>query len=171
MSSEARRQLGLSPRSPPNVPRLWGLAPDSLLTQTRRAHGQRPSSSRGLAWPPHPQLTGQMRGQEGQEHWTGNQTWSTTQKPWVGLTPSLHLAPELFQVPRGSLPLNPSRMLPKHSEGHLLQEAVADERGGAEGSSVLESCVCQALELGGGGVWCALLAASFSQVGPHAPIF
>lgn len=96
VNSEARRQLGLSPRSPPNVPRLWGLAPDTLLTQTRRARGQRRSSSRGLACPPHPQLTGQMRGQEGQEHWTGNQTWSTTQKPWVGLAPSLHLAPEPF---------------------------------------------------------------------------
>lgn len=53
-------------------------------------------------------------------------------------------------------------MLPKHSGGHLLQEAVADERGGVEGSSVLESCVCQALELGGV-VWWALLASSFSQ--------
>ena len=52
VSSEARRQLGLSPRSPPDIPRFWGLAPkDSLLTQTRQAHGQCPSSSRGLAWP------------------------------------------------------------------------------------------------------------------------
>lgn len=34
---------------------------------------------------------------------------------------------------------------------------------GAEGSSVLESCVCQALKLGEGVVWWALLASSFSQ--------
>lgn len=61
-------------------------------------------------------------------------------------------------------------MLPKHSGGHLLQEAVADERGGAEEGSVLESCVRQALELGGAVSW-ALLASSFSQVGPLAPIF
>ena len=160
--SQCSQALGPGPGHPSH-PDQAGTWPTSVLIQGPVL------SSPSL---PHPQLTGQMRGQEGQEHWTGNQTWSTTQKPWVGFAPSLHVAPEPLQVPRGSLPLNPSRTLPKHSGGHLLQEAVADERGGAGGSSVLESCVCQALELGGGDVWCALLAASFSQVGrPHAPIF
>lgn len=93
--SRCSQALGPGPKGQPSHPDKAGTWPMSFLIQ-----------GPGLASPslPHPQLTGQMRGQEGQEHWTGNKTWSTTQKPRVGLAPSLHLVPQLLQAPGGPFP-------------------------------------------------------------------
>lgn len=73
--SRCSQALGPGPKGQPSHPDKAGTWPMSFLIQ-----------GPGLASPslPHPQLTGQMRGQEGQEHWTGNKTWSPTQKPRVG---------------------------------------------------------------------------------------
>ena len=73
--SRCSQALGPGPKGQPSHPDKAGTWPMSFLIQ-----------GPGLASPslPHPQLPGQMRGQEGQEHWTGNKTWSPTQKPRVG---------------------------------------------------------------------------------------